>query len=75
MQIEISKARRRKLWDNLEDHFSGRVKVKAFLVQEMEGKKLKTGWWEDKAHRLLKAGGSRGPFPEERQQHSWKCWS
>lgn len=39
MPIEISKARRRKLWDNLEDHFSRWVKVKTFLIQEMEGKK------------------------------------
>lgn len=58
MQIEISKARRRELWDNLEDHFSRWVKVKTFLIQEMEGKEPETGWWADKAR------DSRGPFPE-----------
>lgn len=63
MPIEISKARR-KLWDNLEDHFSRWVKVKTFLIQEMEGKKPETGWWADTAHRLLEARGSGGPFPE-----------
>lgn len=43
MPIEISKASR-KLWDNLEDHFSRWVKVKTFLIQETEGKKPETGW-------------------------------